>query len=77
MIYLIQWGDNMAEKNGFEKGLALGLAMKGLSVSGMQIIEKETEKIIYEDRVINYPFEQGILGIVNTPLSIYIEEEYQ
>ena len=44
MIYLIQWGDNMAEKNGFEKGLALGLAMKGLSVSGMQIIEKETEK---------------------------------
>ena len=75
MIYLIQWGDNMAEKNGFEKGLALGLAMGGLSVSGMQIIEKETEKIIYEDRVINYPFEQGILGIVNTPLSIYIEEE--
>ena len=77
MIYLIQWGDNMAEKNGFEKGLALGLVMKGLSVSGMQIIEKETEKIIYEDRVINYPFEQGVLGIVNTPLSIYIEEEYQ
>ena len=75
MIYLIQWGDNMAEKSGFEKGLALGLAMKGLSVSGMQIIEKETEKIIYEDRIINYPFEQGILGIVNTPLSIYIEEE--
>ena len=75
MIYLIQWGDNMAEKSGFEKGLALGLAMKGLSVSGMQIIEKETEKIIYEDRVINYPFEQGILGIVNTPLNIYIKEE--
>lgn len=76
MIYLIQWGDNMAEKNGFEKGLALGLAMGGLSVSGgTEIVEKEIEKIIYEDRVISYPFEQGILGIINTPLSIYIEEE--
>ena len=75
MIYLIQWGDNMAEKSGFEKGLVLGLAMKGLSVSGIQIIEKEIEKIIYEERFINYPFEQGVFGIVNTPLNIYIKEE--
>ena len=67
MIYLIQWGDNMAEKSGFEKGLALGLAMKGLSISGMQIIEKETEKIIYEDRIINYPLSYTInLAYVDT-----------
>ena len=74
MIYLIQWGDNMAEKSGFEKGLALGLAMKGLSISGMQIIEKETEKIIYEDRIINYPFSYTInLAYVDTTPSINIK----
>ena len=67
MIYLIQWGDNMAEKNGFEKGLALGLAMKGLSISGMQIIEKETEKTVYKDRIINYPLSYTInLAYVNS-----------
>lgn len=74
MIYLIQWGDNMAEKSGFEKGLALGLAMKGLSVSGMQIIEKETEKIIYKDRIINYPLSYTInLAYVDTTPSINIK----
>ena len=67
MIYLIQWGDNMAEKSGFEKGLALGLAMKGLSISGMQIIEKETEKTVYKDRIINYPLSYTInLAYVNS-----------
>ena len=60
MIYLIQWGDNMAEKNGFEKGLALGLAMGGLSVSGgTEIVEKEIEKIIYA----NSPFYVGIANV--------------
>ena len=74
MIYLIQWGDKMAEKSGFEKGLALGLAMKGLSISGMQIIEKETEKIIYEDRIINYPLSYTInLAYVDTTPSINIK----
>ena len=74
MIYLIQWGDNMAEKNGFEKGLALGLAMKGLSISGMQIIEKETEKTVYKDRIINYPFAYTInLAYVDTTPSINIK----
>lgn len=64
----------MAEKSGFEKGLALGLAMKGLSISGMQIIEKETEKIIYEDRVINYPLSYTInLAYVDTTPSINIK----
>lgn len=33
MLYLIQWGDNMANSSNFEKGLMMGLAMGGLSVS--------------------------------------------
>ena len=36
MLYLIQWGDNMAYSSNFQKGLMMGLAMNGLPVSDNQ-----------------------------------------
>ena len=41
MLYLIQWGDNMAYSSNFQKGLMMGLAMNGLPVSDNQSSSSE------------------------------------
>ena len=72
MLYLIQWGDNMAYSSNFQKGLMMGLAMGGLSVSKKaEIIE--VEKPVYIDRLISSPMLQATIGFVSTALSVYEE----
>ena len=54
MLYLIQWGDNMAYSSNFQKGLMMGLAMGGLSISKKNAEVIEVEKPVYIDRPINF-----------------------
>lgn len=64
-------------KSDFEKGMMIGLSLKGLSVSGeTKVIEKEVEKIIYQDRYIEYPVAVAHMGIVITPSTVYGGEEF-
>lgn len=64
-------------KSDFEKGLMVGLSLKGLSVSGeTKVIEKEVEKIVYQNRYIEYPVAVAHMGIVTTPSTVYGGEEF-
>ena len=73
MLYLIQWGDNMAESSNFQKGLMMGLAMGGLSVSKNNAEVIEVEKPIYIDRLVSSPMLQATIGFVSTALTVYEE----
>ena len=63
----------MAESSNFQKGLMMGLAMGGLSISKKNAEVIEVEKPVYIDRPINSPFYQATVGFISTALTIYEE----
>ena len=63
----------MAESSNFQKGLMMGLAMGGLSISKNNAEVIEVEKPVYIDRPINSPFYQATVSFVSSALSVYEE----